>query len=236
MDEEKIIIALIGAMGGALITHLLYRSKLKKEQKLKIIGAITQERVNGINDIKEIIRELKVYERIDIVHPEFHITDPLTYPSIMENYKNLDKYCDKLLSLRGKYDDLLNIDCLMYLLASSQYVFELQKVAHIFSENKDLPLLGTILYPEIESWSMHFKDKLNSFLNNPPLKYEKRTGLYYKIRLRILTYKVQHTILYKKFIKGTDLDDCNIGKLFLEKHKNELENKKKNKKQKSIKG
>ena len=61
---------------------------------------------------------------------------------------------------------------------------------------------------------MKFKDNLNMLLNNPPLKYQKRTGIIYLINLKLITYKVKHSMLYKVFIKNTDLESGDLSNFF----------------------
>lgn len=71
------ILKLLGATGvGGIITYVTEFSKMKKEQRAKIIGKTMEQRRDALVEIKNIISDLSIIERVDITHPESAFNKP----------------------------------------------------------------------------------------------------------------------------------------------------------------
>ena len=66
----KITIAIIGAVLGVIVTHIFYKSKLRKEQKVRFDGMIGERVANAllkIRDVEQIALLIDLYELNDII-------------------------------------------------------------------------------------------------------------------------------------------------------------------------
>lgn len=211
MDSFTIISSLIsGSLGvviGALINHFLYWSKLKKEQKSKILSEITLDRINAIKNLKKLINELSKIEKTSITHPEANTKD--VYNSIFNDWKTLNNFAERYRELRSKDDELYNIKIALDINLGDRYLWDLQMLQVAFKSD-DLYKLGLFLSIEVDKWRRETIYDLNEFLNNPPLKFQNRKNLIYKIRLMLMVRKYHKSLLYKSFIKNTNLQDIII--------------------------
>lgn len=147
---SSIFSGIVGTIVGAILTHFLYWSKLKKEQKSKILGVITQERVEAVKKIKFLITKLNALEYTNICHPEFEY-GVTTYPYIFNNWETMQKFIDEYREIRKETEELLDIKCFLYLLIGDKYLMGLQKQA-IYIKDDTLYQLGIILQEEIDKW------------------------------------------------------------------------------------
>ena len=214
----EIIIGIVGTIIGIILTHFLYYSKLKKEQKSKILSKITKDRIDAVNKIKELISQLNQVEKVSYLHPDVE-SNIDKYIFIFNDWNICNNFIKKYRKLRNKYEELLNIRCLMYMIIGDRYLWDLQKLVFYFGDER-LYILGTVLSKEIDIWRRKFIHNLNKFLNNPPLKYQSKIGLKYIIMLKYTLYKYHRTILYKELIKGTSLEREDMKNAY-----NEIENK-----------
>lgn len=210
----SVISGIAGIVIGAVIDHLLYGPKVRKEQESRILSSNTQERVEAVKKFKELIGELNKIEILSIIHPEKG-GEGKGYCFIFNDWKTLNDFADRYRTLRNKSEELLDIKCLMYIILGDTYLWNLQKMQCYFTD-EDLYVLGVFFTKEIEKWKRKTIDKLNKFLNKPPLKFQSRDNLVYKIRLRWVMFKYHKSVLYKELLKGTNMEKDDMQNAFEE--------------------
>jgi hypothetical protein len=208
------ISGIAGIVIGAVIDHVLYGSKVRKEQKSKILSNNTQERVEAVKQFKKLISELNKIEILSIAHPE-ECGEGKGYCFIFNNWKTLNEFADRYRTLRNKSEELLNIRCLMCIILGDKYLWDLQKMQCYFTD-ENLYILGIFFTNEIEKWKRKTIDKLNKFLNKPPLKFQSKDNLIYKIRLRFVMFKYHQSVLYKELLKETKMEKDDMQNAFEE--------------------
>ena len=134
------ISGIAGIVIGAVIDHVLYGSKVRKEQKSKILSNNTQERVEAVKQFKKLISELNKIEILSIAHPE-ECGEGKGYCFIFNNWKTLNEFADRYRTLRNKSEELLNIRCLMCIILGDKYLWDLQKMQCYFTD-ENLYILG----------------------------------------------------------------------------------------------
>lgn len=218
----KNIIKLTGsAFAGGLITYITAFSKMKKEQRAKILGNTMEERRAALVEIKNTISELSIVERADIVHPESEFDHPVVYHHVFENYETLDEFFNKVNTLRRQYDYKVDGKVFLSLVALDKYLFEYGKVVSIgFNHNEAaVYTVGIAVYTEVNKWYKKFIWKIDKELNKPKYKYEKKYGFIYDFKLNHAIKKIRKTTLYKMFIIPMELSDEKIGEIFKESNK-----------------
>ena len=211
------ILKLLGAsVVGGIITYVTAFSKMKKEQRAKIIGKTMEQRRDALVEIKDIISELSIFERVDITHPESEFNKPFLYHHVFSDFQTFNEFHEKISQMRKKYDQQIDGKLFIAIVKFEHYLMYLLEVINIgFNHEKSaVYTVGVAIFEEVNKWFKETTWLIDKELNKPRYKYKKKYGLIHNIRLKIMNRQLKRTSLYKIFVSPMKLDDNNIGKIF----------------------
>lgn len=213
---STIIGAIVGGILGGLITYFSCFSKARKEQRAKIIGKNMERRSDALEEIKNVIQKLSVFERSDITHPREYINRPMQYNAIFENYDTLEKFMNEYSDMRSKYDKYIDGRLFYYICAGTQYLMLfLQTVSIGLGKDKEAPYtVGIFVYNEVDNWKREVYNLIINEQNNPKYKYKRKSGKKYEKKLAKIVGKLEETVLYTQFIKKLKLDNEKLSEKF----------------------
>lgn len=212
---EILLSGIGGAIVGGIITYITFFSKAKKEEKAKILGKVMEKRREALENIKNVIEELNVFERADIVHPDI-INKPITYHAIFENYDSYENYSTKYDKMRKENDKYIDGILYYYICAGTIYLFMIRKVIYMgLGKNKNVVFtVGLIIEKEVDKWKRKTEYYINKAISKPKYKIKKRYGIIYDIKMKLIKRKIKKTTLYTQIIKPIKLEDENINNIF----------------------
>ena len=114
----SLVVSIITLLGG----YFIYGPKLRKQQKLEFQKEIGKSKAKVLIEFKDLIQTIDAIEVYDIDKElesgkGLSIRDPdiAIYPEIMNDYKTLNKFTDKVIDLRNK-EKYLDMEAAAYLL------------------------------------------------------------------------------------------------------------------------
>lgn len=128
---NKIEILLMSGISSAFITHLFYRFKLKSEQRIRFQNIIGDRISNSLIELRELIEEVSVIERYDIINPNeneegvIDAFDGTIYPAIMNDIETLGSFTEKINEVRKKHEKNLDCKTALHLWYGSRYFTQL---------------------------------------------------------------------------------------------------------------
>lgn len=206
----KITIAIIGAVLGVIVTHIFYKSKLRKEQKVRFDGMIGERVANAllkIRDVEQIALLIDLYELNDIIdkhNDKFDFLNEGTkYLSIFNNWNSYNEFMNQIVDVRRNFEKDVDCETSLYLLFIERYLMQLGMYMKGFNDECLLPTLGTIFSYDIQKWQREFDKILIKKINSHACKLEPHYGKKWnKKREKIVERNWNNTIL-QALINGT---------------------------------
>lgn len=225
MSKLEIFITSGGSV--AIISHLLYKFKLRSEQRVRFENIIGDEIVKSLIEIRELIEEASVIERYDII--KYDTNDGLInafegtiYPSIMNDVETLDDYSQKIDDMWKKHGKNLDCETALYLWYGSRYFSQLLFYVVEEGYQNQLPELGTFFIFDIQQWHLSFDKNLVKRINRPLNKIEHHQGKKWARKRKGFIKKWEETFLYKTIYDFHDnIPEINDFFEYLEELKNQ---------------
>lgn len=160
-----------GTLLGILVTHLLYKSKLKKDQKAGGEKMISEKIVNSLFDVR--LFELKLREieigNIEIFDSTNPTTESLTYCSVFNSNSDLFKFQNDLMETMKKHELNLDRESAAFLFVMQNYLAYL--MMNFQSRNdQECQAIGMTFYRDFKRWQQDFDDHIVKQINKNPVK------------------------------------------------------------------
>lgn len=208
MTREEMIITVVCSIIGsgvlsAFISHILYRSKLKKEQGIKFQNMIGERIADALNKAYELADQLKITEKYK-AHDQMKIglfdafDKKDLYPAIMSGPDTLNKFMTEVSEFRGKTEKFLDSKLTLDLVYLERYIFQLNVYASGFGKVDFFPLLGMIIEPDLDKWYVSFVKRIVKNQNKTKCKIECHFGKRWaRLRKKFVEKRWINSDLYK---------------------------------------
>ena len=179
----SIIIAVLGSAGlNGLITHMLYNSKLKKEQKMRAKDIIWEKIVSAFEEIRQLEQKAKEQEIFDFesIFKKEGYTDFFKdvghYPAIMDSFDTFFGFFKEVNDARGKLALYIDPEVGAYLYYMHSYSMKLMEYMKKNNLVENYPLAGCFFFQDILNWQTHFDDVIVKRLNRSSYKLYSEHG------------------------------------------------------------
>lgn len=210
---SKIIVAIIGAIAGVILTHFFYKSKLHKEQKVRfedVIGNRIAESLLNIRDIVKISETVEIYNIVGELRDRGSKLDFLDggarYPAFFNDWKSYNLFMDEISKARKLYEKNVDCETALYLLYINRYLYQLSAFMSEFGNEKLLPVFGAIFLPDILDWRKKFDKVLVKKINSHKCKLETHSGRKYKAKRKKIVEERWKKSLLQIAITGKAVD------------------------------
>ena len=209
----KIVTLVFGSGGIACV--FLWRRKLNAEQKAKANEKFTEKRIDALLNVKQISEKLRVYELINLTHPEFFGTgfggiseDHWAYKTIMESKESLQEYVEEVMRVRHDNEYWLSNK-----MAAALWFFErfLLRMQQYFSNNifgQDIYPYGLLFFNDLERFYKYLIEVINEGMNDPPISNETHSGENWEFAKEDVVALFNDTVLDK--LESNDEETCEI--------------------------
>lgn len=203
----NIIIAIISGSIGVILTHIFYKSKLKKEQKMRfqnVIGDRMAKSLMAVRDIELKANVIEVYNIENTIEEQggkFDIAENAIYPSIMNDKKSLLDFHTEIVSARFHYGKEITGNIAVYLWYAEKYFGHLLGYLGSFA-NIDLHTMGTIFIKDIQDWQRAFDKEIVSEINRAPTKLEIHEGPIWDLKKEKILEQLWNKTVLKKVINN----------------------------------
>lgn len=210
----KIIIAAISGFIGVMFTHIFYKSKLKKEQKVRfdnVVGDRIADSLIKIRDIELISSTIEIYDINGLLSKKGSKTDFLNegprYLAIFNDWKTYNDFMHKITEVRQTLERDVDCEVALYLVFIERYLYQLSTYMSEFRDEKLLPVLGTIFTLDIQKWQMSFDKVLIKKINSHICKLESHDGIKWKIKRKRIVEKPWKESILQMLITGITVDE-----------------------------
>lgn len=200
------IISFVVATLTTFITYFMGKFRLRSAERVKLVSALTNEKLQAIDDIRKKIIVLKEYEDLSITENDrelyafIHNNNFDSYsPSCCYSYKRLHKFSSDLNDLHASYGHCLRHSCVINLVYIRNILSDYEwKCGSSGLVDEELRFVSIPLYPELKKWHAILEKDLIRSLNRPTFKYYIHSGLVYKIMLKVygIFYYKSETVKY----------------------------------------
>ncbi|MFC6465454.1 hypothetical protein ACFP65_10795 [Marinilactibacillus sp. GCM10026970] len=158
---------LISAMSGLVVficTHFFYRSKLRKEQKVRFQNVIGEEKSKSLLKYRKLLKVANTIEYYTEEKDSVEAVDDFfsgngIYPASLNNKQTLTEFVEMITDLRQNDFENLNIKSAATLFYIERYSMNLLKYIRNFSENL-YPLIGTMIIIDIQNWQILTEERV----------------------------------------------------------------------------
>lgn len=186
------IISFIVATLTTFITYFMGKFRLRSAERVKLVSALTNEKLQAIDDIRKKIIVLKEYEDLSITENDgelyafIHNNNFDSYtPSCCYTYKKLHEFSSDLNNLHASYGHCLGHSCVINLVYVRNILSDYEwKCARSGLADEELRFVSIPLYTEFKKWHAVLERDLIRSLNRPTFKYYIHSGLIYKCMLK----------------------------------------------------
>lgn len=223
----SIIIAVIGSAGlNGVITHILYNSKLKKEQKMKAKDAIWSKIVEALEEVRVLEQKARIQEIFDFesIFQSYEYTDFTSganrYPAIMGDSSDFFDFFREINGIREKWSRYLDPEIGALLFYMQIYC---QRLMEYTSKNKltdSYPMVGCFVFGDFLTWQVYLDNLIVKRLNKSSYKLYSENGVKWeKMKAKAFNKLWKATVLYKLINNIDDPYIATIKKIFENQHK-----------------
>lgn len=204
-NTGTIITLITGILSSGLIniiiTNLLYKHNLKKEQKIGQENMLGEKINNALMQMRDLELQCKVIEIYDaeneVLSDKFDAFQVSTvYLGILTDDDSFDKFTKCISRLRREQERYLGYKESALLLFIDRYCFNLKKFAHKYQ----LPyqVLGATFLFDFEEWQKCCEKILIKRINKPKYKlYDKNSNKWIREQKKMKKKLWEKTLLYK---------------------------------------
>lgn len=227
MNKTEIIMALIVAVLGSaglngIITHILYNSKLKKEQKVKARNTIWNRTVDALEEIRKIelgVKAQEIYEFEEVTQRNGYtdfFKDTLHYPAIMNDADSFFTFFLRINNARATLTPYIDLQTAAHLYYMQDYAMRLMEYLKKNNLTKNYPLAGCFFFQDLLFWQKSLDSIIVKRLNKSNYKLYSEHGFRWEFWKKQVERKLwKKTILYKLV--------SNVKEPYIEEIKNILE-------------
>lgn len=209
MEKAEIVIAVISTILGSsvlngILTHFLYKNKLKKELEAKGHEMIASEIGKSLQFVRNMELKLTVQEIYDVENVLNERGSKVNmfegeciYPEIFNDWESFNSFREIVHECRMEHEKNLSVKSALNLVFIDRYTSQL---GLFMSENGDestLPIWGTIFIFDLQKWQRKMDKLLVKEINKYGYKLESHETKKWKILRKIeLTKQYNKTILH----------------------------------------
>ncbi|WP_320972198.1 hypothetical protein [Enterocloster bolteae] len=223
MDREQMINLVVAAVVSstvlsAIVTHLLYARKLRKEQRIRSEGITGEKIVEALYKIRDIeLRccEMKILETEEWLSYGVGLDffgGTLSYPTIMSSTESLDAFFDMINVARREEERYLGYKTASYLSYMENYILQLVQYLHKNNLDESYPLAGYVIQKDFIDWQIRTEKNVVNAINSPKYKLSIHTGIKW-----IIMQKIVKRELWNKSILNGLLNDSKDSKVKMAK-------------------
>lgn len=211
----NIFIASAGGLLGVFFTHLFYKSKLKKEQRVRFqnqIGDSIARSLLAIREIEQKANSIEVYDiENELVHyqEQFDLSNSAIYPTIMHDDEKFLEFHTLILTARGKYGNELPRIVAAYLIYAEKYFNHLLMYLGTF-KNKNIQSFGVIFMKDITDWQRTFDAVIVRKINSSPVKLQSHRGILWEYSKKRIVSKLWKKTLLKRILDNEQNSEMNL--------------------------
>lgn len=209
----SIIIAVISSAGlDAIITNILYKNKLKKEQEIgheNMLGDRINEALLKARCLEQQCAAQRIYDQGNMIQDEkadFFEHNAINL-HVLENEENLRAFSNEIYNVRKNYEQYLGFKEASYLFYIERYIRNFQLL--LIRNKWGLKTAGAIFISDLQIWQKGFEKVLVRRINNPKYKiYDKNRKGWEKEREKRKRRLWKNSLLYKfsKDVKCIEVD------------------------------
>lgn len=206
MDANEIIKILITAIigSGGVLGLIFYRRKSEKDQQAKANEIYTQKRIEALLEVQKVVDELKYYELINLVHPEYFKTgfegikeDHWIYKTIMESKESLQIFAQKVMDVRGANQYWLSNKLTAAILFLEKYLLRMQEYFCCDIFGRDIYPYGLLFFNDLDDIYKYILKTINDDMNTPLIKNETHAGEKWEFEQEDMEIRFRNTVLDK---------------------------------------
>lgn len=217
IEWTQIIIGLFGGgTGVALITHILYKSKLKKERQSRTKAIIEEKIYYCLEDYKNLVEKLST---IEYMFPEELVLDdsldffsrqPI-YPDILKSPERLISYYDDIIDYRNKHEENLSQKSAVILYCLDRYFLNLINYTKNF-DSQQYEAVGSLVINDFHKMNKIIIKIINKEINRHRITYEKHEGYLWERRREkyeneLWKESILHKLMFPEKISEEDINE-----------------------------
>ncbi len=206
MDKNQLIkvvtIVLSSSVITTLLTHFLYRFRLKRELRSsgnELHAKEIEKSLKRIRDMELNIRDNKTFnleEAICLTDITNESNDAI-YPMIFDNWENYEQFMQLVTYCRKNDGKNLNDKLALNLVFIEKYMEQLALFMETKGRNIDITLWGTVFYYDLQKWQKRFDKMIVKEMNKYPYKIVTRQSKKWEyLRKREVDKQYKKTILH----------------------------------------
>lgn len=209
MSKTEIILTVISIILGngvinGIITHFLYRNKLKKEMQTKGHEMIANEIGKSLQFVRDMELRLKVQEIYDAENEIEKRRSQVNlfggeciYPEIFNDWNTFNQFYEVIRECRSKHEKNLSVKTALNVVFIDRYIMQLSLYMSEHGSEKDLPIWGTIFIFDLLKWQKRMDRMLVKDINKHTYKLESHeTKKWKRLRKKELIEQYERTILH----------------------------------------
>ncbi len=217
MNKNELIITIITAIISsgilnAIISHLLYSNKLKRENKSKANEGISKEIGISLKKFRELELELtkqELYEAEkkfrDYGYKVNMFEQECIYPEIFNDWDSYNSFFEKIQYFRKNYEKNLPCKVALNAVYIDRYIAQLILFMKNNGNESMLPKWGTLFIYDLKKWQKKIDKLLVKEINKHKYKLESHeTKKWTRLRKKEVEKEYKNTILYY-LITGEDI-------------------------------
>lgn len=211
MTKTEIIVSLVvavlsSAVLNGIITHLLYKNKLKKEREIgheKMIGDKIYESLTQARELELMCKVQEIYDpEKAFSEEEFSAwNDQTIYLGITKDQESFSKFVDRISELRTEYDQYMSYKESAYLKYIENYCLDFFHFAGVY--NVSIKEAGAVFIYDFQRWQQRFERILIKRMNNPKYKLYDKSRIGWRVAQHMVKRELKDkSLLYK--VKNND--------------------------------
>lgn len=202
-----ILVAFISLIG----THLFYKGKLRKEQKVRFQDVIGKKIAEALLAVWDIERKTHAQETYDIEN-KLNNTEGMVgflnpqgvYLEIMSDEETFTKFVFSLNDARGEYEKYLSNEAAAHLWYGSNHFMEMTAFITREELGDKYPEMGIIFLSDILIWRNSFEKAIIKDINSHSTKLVAHRGVKWEIAKKQLKHKFYRKNVLNEIINNKD--------------------------------
>lgn len=215
-----ILLSLIASIVTTLIIHFLSYPKLIFEEKAKLIGKLTEKKIEGISELRALLRALSSYEDLSLTEPPDNIIPELSSkklltPTVFYDYSNFTEFYTSLNDLYAECNSYISLRATMHIIYIKQFLIEYLLLCKNYNVSGEvLRWLSLPLYEDLKKRYQKIDAILIRELNRPTTKYRPKYGFLYQLYLRIYNVLYNRSKLYRHIYDNDGLVNVYLTEMY----------------------
>lgn len=205
-----VITALASGVLGIAITHMLYRSKLRKEQKVRYENVLGDNIAKALTAVRDLGLECRIQEMVDVI---WKLQEPegssavskidRKFPELLKSKESLLEYVDKIINVRKENERYLDHKLSAQLYYIERYCIQLIKYIEQHKLEEGFYLVATVFAIDIKDWEKLMEKTVVKCINNPKYKVYKQEGRMHEWERK----RINKKLWKKSILRGLIVED-----------------------------